>query len=480
MSQPLAICSSRIASADSTRRSTADDLDQYEVHRRGHRFHRLRDGSVERADGSIAASYQRRRTAWGFNGGGPGSALWKTVDGAKTWKTLEAAACRAYGNWGRVGLAFARSNPKIVYAMIEPVRRPSAAAAARPARAAATALDPNRAGIWRSEDKGATWKLVRTRTAARCTFSQIRVDPKDANTVFALERSLYKSTDGAKTFLSIPEGVLARLPEPAQTPSSLVAPFDRDPGIERSAAEPSRSIMRCGSIRQTRSTSSSGTTAASILLRRRRTWQLQNAMPLGQFYHVAVDMRQPYWIYGGAQDNGVWGGPSRVRNNGGITREHWSSSPPATAFTSAPIRPTPNIVYMSVSGNGGQFLWRKNFRSGEQRFDPADAAAPRRRSRNQTALPATGNIVTPLPAGEAARLTGTPGSRSRRTIRERSTLGAQRLSSRTTAATRGSRRRISRRRRSRHAEIMDVAGSQPMTAKNNGVAAYSTIVAVAE
>ena len=54
-----------------------------------------------------------------------------------------------------------------------------------------------------------------------------------------------------------------------------------------------------------------------------RSWQLQNWMPLGQFYQVPVDMREPYYVYGGAQDNGVWGGPSRVRNNGGITREHW-------------------------------------------------------------------------------------------------------------------------------------------------------------
>ena len=70
---------------------------------------------------SVAASYQRRRTAWGFNGGGPGSALWKTTDAGKNVENgSRAAACPAYGKWGRAGLAFSRSNPNIVYAMIEP------------------------------------------------------------------------------------------------------------------------------------------------------------------------------------------------------------------------------------------------------------------------------------------------------------------------------------------------------------------------
>src|SRR4029078_254083 len=152
----------------------------------------------------------------------------KTVDADKTWKRSDGGGLPAYGNWGRAGLAFARSNPNIVYAMIEPGPQAFGGGGAA-ARAAAAPLDPNRAGIWRSDDKGATWKLVSNENGRAMYFSQIRVDPKDPNTVFALERSLYKSTDGAKTFASIPEGVLARLPEPAQTPSSRGAPCDPEP-----------------------------------------------------------------------------------------------------------------------------------------------------------------------------------------------------------------------------------------------------------
>src|SRR5438034_806322 len=68
----------------------------------------------------IAASYQRRRTVWGFNGGGPGSALWKTIDAGKTWKRLDGNGLPPYGQWGRTGIAISRSNPNVVYAMLEP------------------------------------------------------------------------------------------------------------------------------------------------------------------------------------------------------------------------------------------------------------------------------------------------------------------------------------------------------------------------
>src|SRR5262245_19311384 len=65
-----------------------------------------------------AASYQRRRTSWGFNGGGPGSGIWKTVDAGKTWKKLEGGGLPE-GLLGRIGLDLARSNPNVIYAQME-------------------------------------------------------------------------------------------------------------------------------------------------------------------------------------------------------------------------------------------------------------------------------------------------------------------------------------------------------------------------
>jgi photosystem II stability/assembly factor-like uncharacterized protein len=433
----------------------------------------------------IAASYQRRRTAWGFNGGGPGSALWKTADGGRTWKRLEGGGLPPYGNWGRVGLAFARSNPAVVYAMIEPGPQAfggggGGGGGGGAARAAAP-LDPGRAGIWRSDDKGATWRLVSNENGRAMYFSQIRVDPKNPNTVFALERSLYKSTDGAKTFVSLAEGVLGRLPDPAQTPSSLVAPFERDAATsDLPPSHPDHHAMWIDPANP-KHVILGHDGGVDFSYDGGRTWQLQNAMPMGQFYHVAADMRQPYWIYGGAQDNGVWGGPSRVRNNGGITRDHWFELAAGDGFHVGADPTDPDIVYMSVSGNGGQFLWRQNFRTGEQRF--IRPTPPRRAEdrRNQTALPASGNIVTPLPPGETARFNWNPGfaisPHDPRTIY----FGAQRLYTShdrgdSWSASKDLTKAIDRDTLS----IMNVAGTQPMTAKNDGVAAYGTIVAVQE
>src|SRR5881392_1081455 len=65
-----------------------------------------------------AASYQRRRTSWGFNGGGPGSGLWKTVDAGKTWAKLQGNGLPE-GLLGRIGIDVSRSNPNVIYAQIE-------------------------------------------------------------------------------------------------------------------------------------------------------------------------------------------------------------------------------------------------------------------------------------------------------------------------------------------------------------------------
>ncbi len=448
----------------------------------------------------IAASYQRRRTAWGFNGGGPGSALWKTTDAGKTWARIESGGLPAYGNWGRVGLAMARSSPNVVYAMIEPGPQSGfggggpeggGGAAGRGAGAgrggggrantAGAPLDPQRAGIWRSDDKGATWRLTSNDNGRAMYFSQIRVDPKDPNVVFALERTLYKSTDGAKTFTTIPEGILARLPVPTQTPSSLVAPFERD---QRGPLPPSHPDHHAMWI--------DPNNPKHILLGHDGgvdfsydggvSWQLQNWMPMGQFYQVAVDMREPYNIYGGAQDNGVWGGPSRVRNNGGITKEHWFELAAGDGFHVGVDPSDANIVYMSVSGNGGAPLWRNNFRLGEQKYiTPTPPRPAGGGGRGATALPPSGNIVTPLGPNEVLRFNWNPGFAMSPHDPQTLYFGAQRLfvshdRGNSWTATGDLTRAIDRDKLA----IMGVSGAQPMTAKNDGVGSWGTIIAIAE
>ncbi len=433
----------------------------------------------------IAASYQRRRAAWGFNGGGPGSALWKTTDAGRTWKKLDGGGLPAYGNWGRVGLAFARSEPNIVYAMIEPGPQQGGGGegGGRAGRSGENVpLDPNRAGIWRSDDKGATWKLTSNDNGRAMYFSQIRVDPKDANTVYALERTLFKSTDGARTFVTIPESILARIPNPLQTPSSLVAPFDRQPSDPLPPSHPDHHAMWIDP-NNPKHIILGHDGGIDFSYDAGRSWQLQNWMPLGQFYQVTADMREPYHVYGGAQDNGVWGGPSRVRNNGGITKEHWFELNAGDGFHVAADPTDPSIIYISVSGNGGQFLWRHNFRTGEQKFirPTPPRAAGAGGGRGATALPASGNIVGTLEPNETPRFNWNPGlamsPHDPRTIY----FGSNRLyishdRGDTWTPTPDLTARIDR----DALAIMGVRGSQPMTAKNDGVANWGTIVAVAE
>ncbi|MBI3493419.1 MAG: hypothetical protein HY047_16805, partial [Acidobacteria bacterium] len=437
----------------------------------------------------IAASYQRRRTAWGFNGGGPGSALWKTVDAGKTWKKIEGGGLPPYGQWGRVGLAFARSNPNVVYAMIEP--GPQAGGGGEGGRGSASAqLDPARAGIWRSDDKGATWKLTSNENGRAMYFSQVRVDPKDPNTIYLMERNLYKSTDGGRTFKSIPETVLARLQAP-NLATNIVTPFDRDPAGELPPSHPDHHAMWIDP-----------NNPKHILLGHDggvdfsydggRTWQLQNAMPMGQFYAVAVDMRQPYYVYGGAQDNGSWGGPSRVRNNGGITREHWFELAAGDGYH-AQADPTDwAIVYASVSGNGGQHVYRFNLRTGEQKYirptPPRTSGGPSTGSgqaggRGAVALPLAGNIVnaSALQPNEALRFNWNPGFAMSPHDPRVLYFGAHRLFK---SYDRGDSwigsKDLTKAINRDTLDIMSVRGSQPMTAKNDGVAQWGTIVTIAE
>ncbi len=352
-----------------------------------------------------AAAYQRRRTSWGFNGGGPGSGMWKTTDAGKTWKRLEGNGLPA-GLLGRIGLDVARSNPNIMYAQMEvgasvgtggeeqaiggqptptpvPGASPSPSATPTPnASPTPTPLDPKKSGVWRSDDKGRTWRIVNNENNRPMYYSQIRVDPKNAETVYVGGLNFSISTDGGKTFKSLEPNIPhsdnhAIWIDPTNSRHLLLG---NDGGLDASYDQGA-------------------------------TWEYINTIPAAQFYAVAVDMRKPYYVYGGLQDNGSWGAPSSTRNQAGITNADWFRTGGGDGFYSQ-VDPTDyNIIY-SESQNGA--MQRLDLRTGRSVSIRPRTAMQRRgggRGPQQGAAAGTGPgtpAATGTPATGAPQTVGTP------------------------------------------------------------------------
>ncbi len=246
----------------------------------------------------FAAMYQRRRAAWGFIGGGPGSGIYRSKDGGETWEKLTRGLPN--GHKGRIGLDVYRKNPKIVYAVVE-------------------ASD---GGVFRSEDGGDSWTRMSSTNPRPMYFSLIRVDPNDDQFVWLAGVSFMRSRDGGKTFGSesgarLHADIHAIWIDPANSRHMLVG---CDGGIQWSHDKG-------------------------------QTWDHVNTLPLAQFYGVAYDMQVPYNLAGGLQDNGSWHGPSSRPAGAGPTNADWVNIGGGDGFICAIDWEDPNTVY-SESQNG--------------------------------------------------------------------------------------------------------------------------------
>lgn len=171
-----------------------------------------------------------------------------------------------------------------------------------------------RGGVFRSDDRGETWKHVNTLNPRAFYFSQIRVDPTDDRRVYVLGVSLHVSTDGGKTFSTAGRGA-----HPDHH-AMWINPKD-----------PNHILL-----------GNDGGVYASI--NRAVGWNHVVNIPLGQFYSVGLDVSNPYRIYGGLQDNGSWGGPSASRGKS-IANEEWRRINGADGFVCRADPNDPNIVY---------------------------------------------------------------------------------------------------------------------------------------
>jgi photosystem II stability/assembly factor-like uncharacterized protein len=296
----------------------------------------------------LAAMYQRQRTAWGFNGGGPGSGIYESTDGGRTWKKQTGNGLPR-GTMGRVALDFSRSNPNVVYAQIEVAAdkepAPKGAEAAPPAGGRGGAAgggggrgaarpDPTRSGVWRSSNGGRTWTYLSPQNPRPMYFSQIRVDPNNPDIVYIGGVEPTKSIDGGKTWNGLNNmGHVDNHAIWIDPLNSKHVMYGNDGGVD---------VSWDGGEK----------------------WESIRNMPtgMGLAYGVSVGMGRPYRVCVGLQDNGSWCGPSHVRSNSGIQQWQWMSVGGGDGFQNA-IDPTDENIFYTESQNSG--IQRYNLNTGE-------------------------------------------------------------------------------------------------------------------
>ncbi len=265
----------------------------------------------------LAAMWEHRRWPWFFSSGGPGSGLYLSIDGGENWKKITPKEGLPEGSLGRIGIAFSRSSPNVVYALVE----------------------AEKSALCRSEDSGATWTIVNDKPGVSPRpfyYADIRVHPTQENTVYRLSSPLDVSIDGGKTFKRLMEFFAIH----GDFHELWIHPNDGD-------------FMVVG-----------GDGGIGLSYDRGKHWNFVQNLPLAQYYHISVDLENPYNIYGGLQDNGSWVGPSRVLQGRSIFNFHWQPVGWGDGFGTLVI---PRDIKLAYSMSQGGWLVRFNTVTGEQK-----------------------------------------------------------------------------------------------------------------
>ena len=260
----------------------------------------------------FAAMWEFRRWPWFFESGGEGSGLYMTVDGGETWTELTSEDGLPEGELGKIGIAIAPNKPSVVYAHIESKKN----------------------AIYRSDDGGYRWELRQTVEKDPDVgnrpfyYAEIYVDPFNENRVFSIYTYISKSEDGGKSFESLYPYYNWVHPDHHAFWLSKT-----NPGFMIDGNDGGLNISYDGGD----------------------TWRFIENIPVGQYYHVSVDMEIPYNIYGGMQDNGSWEGPAYVWRQGGIRNSYWDELFFGDGFDVMIDPSDPRYAYaMSQQGNIGR------------------------------------------------------------------------------------------------------------------------------
>jgi photosystem II stability/assembly factor-like uncharacterized protein len=278
----------------------------------------------------FAGMWQMVIHTWGQMSGGPGSGIFKSIDGGTTWARLSGHGLPEQ-EVGKIGLAVSISNPKRVYAIIE-------TGTGEPFKDKPTASGY----LWRSDDGGDNWRQMTSShdVAGRPHYySRMAIEPDNENEVYFLTASYTKSEDGGKTLK-----VMRGYPDTAGGHVLGAPPLGdfHDMWIDSSNGD-RLFVSNDGGV--------------GISLNRGKTWN-RVQFPNAQIYHVKVDNQIPYFVYGNRQDGPSFRGPtnSRVFGYGNfvpqISRDQWMTVAGGESGWTIPDWTDPNIIWASGTGAG--------------------------------------------------------------------------------------------------------------------------------
>ncbi len=242
-----------------------------------------------------AAAHQRARHTFTYLGGGPGSSIYKSIDGGDTWE--KAAGGLPSVDLGRIGLAISEADPSKIYAIVE-------------------AAD-GKSGFYRSTDGATTWHKQGGHSTSGNYYQEIIADPTNADIIYSMDTWLSRSIDGGKSFKKVGENT-----KHVDNHCIWIDPQNNE-----------HWLVGCdGGIYETYDAAA--------------TWAFKANLPITQFYKVAVDNDVPFYnIYGGTQDNFSMGGPARVKTAHGIVNSDWYITHGGDGFESQVDPDNPDIVY---------------------------------------------------------------------------------------------------------------------------------------